>query len=158
MKDVEPVFKELGLSQEQAQKLIDVYAKQSVKDAEGINKNASKWWNDQQQTWRDSMKDDPELGKLVDAQGNFGPTSKIVETVGRALDGLQNPKLVSDFKAAMDLTGAGNNPAFVKVFYALASKVTEGTTYAAGGKPVAPAQQRPTAGAAMYPNLPSGAG
>src|SRR5262249_32010915 len=98
-----------------------------------------------------------DLGKLVGSNGNFGPDSELVRTVNQALDGLQNPKLVSDFKDAMELTGAGDNPAFVKVLYALASKVTEGTTYPTGGVPTA-AQKRPSAAAAVFPNLPSSQG
>lgn len=154
IKDAEPLFRELGLSQEKAQKLIDLYSKHGIKSLEEHNARASKWWNDRQQKWRDDMKKDPELSKLVGSNGNFGPDSPIVQTVNRALDGLQNPKLVSDFKEAMDSTGAGNNPAFVKVFYALASKVTEGTSYASNGNPVN-LSRRPTAAGAMYPNLRS---
>lgn len=153
-KEAEPLFRELGLSQEAAQKLVDLYAKHSIKSLEEHNSRANTWWAERQQEWRDSLKRDPEIGKLAGQNGNFGPDSKIVQTVNAALNDLQNPKLVSDFKEAMDLTGAGNNPAFVKVLYALASKVTEGTSYASGGNPVN-ASRRPTAAGAMYPNLRS---
>lgn len=153
--EAEPLFKELGLSQDAAQKLVDLYSKHSIKSLEEHNKSASDWWAKRQQDWREELKRDPQVGKLVGSNGNFGPDSAVVQTVNRALDGLQNPKLVSDFKEAMDLTGAGNNPAFVKVLYALASKVTEGTSYAANGNPVRPNAGRPTPGAAMYPNLRS---
>lgn len=151
--EVEPMFRELGLSQEQAQKLINHYVKESVKTNEAGLKANRDAWNTLQDTWREEVKRDPDLGKLS-INGNFGPESKLVQTMNRALDGLQNPKLVSDFKAAMDLTGAGNHPAFVKVFYAMASKLTEGTQYITGGVP-RPQGARPSAGASMYHNLPS---
>lgn len=153
VEEATPIFKELGLTQEQSQRLVDFYAKHSLKAGE----DAIRAWQDQRQEWREGLKSDEVLGKLVDKTGNFSPESPLVQTVNRALQGLQNPKLVSDFKAAMDMTGAGDNPAFVRVLYALASKVTEGTSYAAGG-PVNSGGKRPSAGAALYPNLPSAAG
>lgn len=153
LEQAEPLFRELGLSQEQAQKLVNHYVKESIKSGENSLKANRDAWNNLTQKWRDETAADPEIGKLS-VNGNFGPESKLVQTMNRALDGLQNPKLVSDFKAAMNLTGAGNHPAFVKVFYALASKVTEGTTYVSGNPPSA-AQKRPSPGGAMYPNLPS---
>lgn len=149
-----PLFKELGLSQDQAQKLVDLYSKHAIKSAEEHNAAGTKWWNDRQQAWRDELRNDPQVGKLVGSNGNFGPDSPLVQTVNRALDGLQNPKLAADFKEAMDSTGAGNNPAFVKVLYALASKVTEGTDYVVGGVPKGNSA-RPSPAAAMYPNLQS---
>lgn len=145
------LFKELNLSQEQSQKLIDLYTKHGLRSGdEAINS-----WLETRREWRESLKNDPVLGKLAGSDGNFGPDSPLVSTINRALTGLQNPKLVSDFKAAMELTGAGDNPAFVRVLHALASQVTEGTSHASGG-PVAAAAKRPaTAAAAIYPNLPS---
>lgn len=149
--EAEPIFKELGLTQENAQRLVDFYAKHAL----ASEKERMDTWLATRTEWRESMKSDETLGKLTGKDGNFGPDSPLVSTINRAMDGLQNPKLVSDFKAAMDMTGAGDNPAFVRVLYALASKVTEGTSYAAGG-PVKGNSSRPTAAAAMYPNLPSG--
>jgi len=144
------LFKELNLTQDQAQKLVDFYSEHAIKSS----KETLDAWTATRKEWRDGIANDPQLGKLTGSNGNFGPDSALVVTVNRALDGLQNPKLVSDFKDAMELTGAGDNPAFVKVLYALASKVTEGTTYARG-EPSRAANARPTAGAALYPNLPA---
>ena len=160
--EASPIFKELGLSQEASQKLVDFYAKHAL----ATNKEVMDAWTATRTEWRESMKTDPDLGKLVGKDGNFGPDSPLIQTVNRALDGLQNPKLVSDFKAAMDLTGAGDNPAFVRVLHALASKVTEGTSYAKGDPAKASVdprtgqlrEGRPSAAAAIYPNLPSAGG
>ena len=144
------LFKDLNLTQDQAQKLVDFYSEHAIKSS----KETLDAWQATRKEWREGIVNDPQLGKLTGSNGNFGPDSALVVTVNRALDGLQNPKLVSDFKDAMELTGAGDNPAFVKVLYALASKVTEGTTYARG-EPAKDANRRPTAGAALYPNLPA---
>jgi hypothetical protein len=151
--EAEPIFRELGLPQDAAQKLVDFYAKHAL----ASSKENLDAWMDTRQEWRDSMKSDPVLGKLVGKDGNFGPDSPLISTINRALEGLQNPKLVADFKAAMNLTGAGDNPAFVAVFHALASKLTEGTSYARG-EPTKTNSSRPTAGAALYPNLPPAGG
>lgn len=155
VEEASPIFRELGLSQEQTQKLVDFYSKHSIKSAEDLRKAGQDAYRDMRTEWRESMLSDEVLGKLTDKAGKHGPDSPLVVTVNRALDSLQNPKLVSDFKAAMDLTGAGDHPAFVRVLHALASKVTEGTSYAAGG-PVKEAGKRPSPAAAMYPHLPSG--
>lgn len=153
MAEVTPVFKELGLTQEQGQKLMDLYAKNGLKTAEA-NMAA---WQKTRADWRTELKTDPEIGKLTDRTGNFSASSPLVQTINDALNGLQNPKLVTDFKAAMDLTGAGDNPAFVKVLHALAKQVTEGTTHVTGGP--TNANRRPaSAGAALFPNLPSAQG
>jgi hypothetical protein len=149
--EASPLFKELGLTQDQAQKLVDFYSKHAL----ATSREALDGWMKTRSDWREGIKNDPKLGKLVGSDGNFGPDSPLVVTVTRALDGLQNPKLVADFKEAMELTGAGDNPAFVGVLHALASKLTEGTSYAQGS-PVASNSKRPSAGAALYPNLPAG--
>jgi hypothetical protein len=143
-----PIFKELGLTQEQSQKLVDFYATNALADS----KRSMDAWLETRRDWVKTMKSDETLGKLKGPDGNFGPDSKLVKTVNMAMDGLQNPQLVADFKAALNLTGAGDNPAVVRVLYALASQVSEGTEYAKGN-PTKPASGRPSPGAAMYPNL-----
>ena len=150
VEEASPIFKDLGLTQDQSQRLVDFYAKHALKSSE----EAIAAWSKTRTDWRASMKSDAELGKLTGKDGNFGPDSPLVSTIDRALTGLQNPKLVSDFKDAMNLTGAGDNPAFVRVLHALAKQVTEGTEYATGG-PVKGNSSRPSAAAAMYPNLSS---
>jgi hypothetical protein len=138
-----PLFKELGLTQEQGQKLVDFYSKNMV-----ASKTASdKAFADARAGWVDQLKADPVLGK------ELAPGGKVRTTVNSALESLQNPKLVSDFKEAMDQSGMGDNPAFVRVIYALASKLTEGTYVQ--GQPVK-GQARPSPAAAVFPNLPSG--
>jgi hypothetical protein len=56
----------------------------------------------------------------------------------------------------MDYTGAGNNPAFIRAFFKLAERLVEGS-HVTGKGPVQVRQDgtsgRPSAAAAMYPNL-----
>lgn len=145
------VFKDLGLSQDQAQKLMDVYASKSLEAAKEATDRGQKAVDEMRKSWRDSVAADPEIGKKL---------SEVKVTIGRALDSLGDQKLTSDFKAAMDLTGVGDHPAFVKAFYKLAQAVVEGS-HVSGGGPSPHGQApngklaKPTPAQAMYPNLPT---
>jgi hypothetical protein len=139
------LFKGLGLSQDQAQSLVDLYAKHSAESADAPYKA----WRDQQEAWRTEIKADPEIGGKLD---------EVRTTVAKAIDGLGDPKLASDFREAMTYTGAGNNPAFIRAFYKLAQKVTEGGPVT-GNNPSKFGQGeqggRRSIASALYPNLPS---
>lgn len=135
-----PIFKELGLSQEAGQKLINLYAEQTQAAIDA----PYRLWKETQDSWINEIKSDADLGGKLDL---------VKETVGRALDSLGDPKLKTDFKAAMDLTGAGNNPAFVRAFYKLSQAVTEGKPVS--GRPAGQSAAKPTAAQAIYPSLPS---
>lgn len=144
-KEITDTFKSLGLSQDQAQKLVDLYAKNAQEAAEA----PFKMWMDTQEKWRAEITNDPDVGKQL---------PQVKETIGRALDSLGDPGLTKAFKETMDFTGAGNNLAFVKVFWKLAQQLTEGRP-AEGGRPSAFGQQAPKAGPitpakALYPHLP----
>lgn len=140
-----PIFKELGISQEGAQKLVDFYAAQSKQAAEA----PVKYWQDMQEQWRTAVMADPEIGPKID---------QVKTTVSRAIDSIGDAKLAQEFREAMDLTGAGNNPAFIKAFYKLAQRLTEGSHVAGNGASPS-GQARPgsaptSAARALYPNLP----
>lgn len=141
------LFKEMNLSQAQAQSLVDFYAAKTREAAEA----PFNYYKEMQDKEVAKIKADPEIGGKLDA---------VKTTVSKALDGLGNPQLAADFRRDMDLTGAGNFHSFVKVIFALASKVTEGG-HVSGSAPSkygqqAPGGERRTAANALYPNLPSG--
>ena len=89
----------------------------------------------------------------------MGPKlDSVLDTISKAINGLGDAKLATDFRSAMDYTGAGNNPVVIKALWKLAAQVTEGS-HVAGLNPAAAGQQRPGAGPpttakALYPNLP----
>jgi hypothetical protein len=143
-KEIGGLFKGLNLSQEQGQKLVDFY---TAKTAESANQPYQVWQETQEQ-WIKEVKADRELGPRL---------NEVKTTISKAIDGLNDPKLARDFREAMDFTGAGNNPAFIRAFWKLAQMVTEGG-HVAGGGPSAQGQRRqgevPSAARAMYPNLP----
>ncbi len=141
--DVNILFKELNLSQAASQKLIDFVAPQILEALEAPFNH----YNETRQGWQK---------ETMDKYGTKLPEVK--QTVSKALDSLGNPKLAQSFREAMDLTGAGDNPAFIDVLFELAKKVTEGSHVkgsgpskfgqSSGNKPASAAQ-------AMYPHLPS---
>lgn len=142
----EQLFKDANLSQAGAQRFVDLHTA-ALKEA---LEAPAKVWEETRTRWIDEVKRDPEIGGKLD---------QVKTIVARAIDGLGDPKLAQDFRQAMDFTGAGNNPAFIRAFYKLAQKVTEGTSVP-GGTPVEVRsdgtirQSGPrTAAHALYPNL-----
>lgn len=142
---VNDLFKELNLSQEGGQKALDFYIKQT----EDAAQQPYKLYEAMRQGWRDEISRDPVIGGKLD---------QVKQTVGRALNVLGDTKLAQSFREAMDLTGAGDNPAFIRVLYALAQRVTEsshvvGNGPAPTGQGNRPSTGRPSMAQAMYPDL-----
>jgi hypothetical protein len=136
-----PIFKELNLSQDQAQKLVDFY---TSKQQEAIDA-PHKAYQELAKTWQDEVKA---------KYGNQLPEVKA--TIGRAIATLP-VETQAKFRAAMDLTGAGNNLAFVETFYALAKRATEGRPVVGSGPAAVgdPNKPPPSPAKALFPNLPS---
>ncbi|HID9280219.1 TPA: peptidase [Serratia marcescens] len=90
----EPIAKELGLTQEQAQKLVDIYPQ--------IQKQQAEAWSKQIAEWGEQVKADKEIGG-----------DKFTASVGlaqRALDQFGNPEL----REYLQVSGLGNHPALVR--------------------------------------------
>ena len=148
-----PLFKELGLSQEGAQKLFDFYNTATAAQAEAST-NAM---NAMRESWRGEVTKDPALGNGTD---NLKP--EVRANIAKAIEAVGDEKAVSAFKEAMDLTGAGDNPALIRGLNAIGKLLSEGTLVrGAGPSPagqVAPgAASRTSPAQALYPNLPSSA-
>lgn len=140
-----PIFKELGLTQEQAQKLVDVQIAREIAAAKG----PADAYAATRAEWQTAVKADPEIS----AAG----LDKVKTDIGRVIATLP-PDLAVDFRKAMDITGAGDHPAMVKALWKLSSLVTEGAHVS--GKGPSPQGQRapgstdkPTPAKALYPNL-----
>lgn len=148
--EIAPLFKELGLSQKSAQQLVDFYSKHAIKSAQEAYDTSAKLWQDTREAWINEVKASPDLGGKLD---------QVKATISRALDGLGDPKLATEFRQAMDYTGAGNHPAFIRTFYRMSQKLTEGTAVA-GGSPASVRSDgtvgRPSIAQAIYgPNGPA---
>lgn len=146
--EITPIFKELGLPQAGAQKLVDFYAAKLKETAEAPYKA----YTDMRDGWRKENIANPELG---DGKDNLRPevrkaTSDLINSLG--------PDLASKFREAMDLTGAGDHPAFVKAFTQFAKRFGEGSAVRGSGPSpagqTAPHAPPPSAAKALYPNLP----
>src|SRR6266849_1436215 len=136
-------FKELGLTQDQAQKLVDTYAK-STREAVEAPYRA---WANTQKEW------------LSDISDRFGSKSEAVRTdISKAIDSALPPSLARSFRSALDLTGAGSNPDVVEALSIMFKPFVEGGSIKPGGisgeankAPGAP--ERPSLAESMYPNL-----
>lgn len=143
-KQIDGMFREMGLTQEHGQKLVDFYVEKLNEAVEA----PSKFYADMRKGWVNELKADKEIGgKLPDVKVG----------IGRMLNSLGDKALVKSFNEAMDLTGAGDHPAFVKLFHKIAERLTEGGHVRSGNpNPGANPTGKPTGpgAAAMYPNLP----
>lgn len=147
------LFKDLGLSQDGAQKAVDFYREISTAAAQaGAKANA-----DMIVGWLKEAEEHPDL------RGKLGPGKEVNVRISKMLDSIPDQKLASDYRKAMDDSGIGNLTAFILVHDFFAKQLTEGTHVAGNGPskhgqsaPNAPAQ--PSAAAAMWPSLPSAGG
>ncbi|WP_196723581.1 peptidase [Providencia rettgeri] len=102
----EPVARELGLSNEQAQKIVDVYGStimpQLVKQQEAA-------WQKQVTGWAEAVKADKELG-----------SDESIGYAQKALDQFGSPEL-NEFL----LQGFGNHPEFVRIFSKIGKAMSE---------------------------------
>jgi hypothetical protein len=158
LETVTPIFKELGLSQEAAQRLIDLQIAREIESAKAPKATYDTLRSD----WRKETTTHKDISDFVDKASGKTGMDGVKANVGRALAALGDTELATGFKAAMDLTGAGDNPFFVRTFNKLASFVVEGTAVRGNGPSLggqrAPGARPPSTAAALYPNLPSATG
>lgn len=135
---VQPEFKELGLSQIQAQKFIDVYAAQVQVESQA----SSDSYNQVVKDWVDEAKNDKEIGG-----------DKFDENVGlakRAIDKYGTPKLVE----VLNQTGLGNHPEFIRLLTRVGKLIAEDDP----GGVTAPVASDKTPAEIFYPDLKPQAG
>lgn len=109
LKDFEPVARDLNLTNEQAQKLVDAYPKILA----GVQQRQAGAWQATTEQWAADVKADKEIGgdKLT---GNLSVAQ-------RALDQFGGPEL----KEYLNTTGLGNHPALVKAFIKVGKAMSE---------------------------------
>ncbi|MEK9753372.1 MAG: hypothetical protein VW338_09195 [Rhodospirillaceae bacterium] len=96
-----PLAKDAGLTQAQAQKFVDLYAD----NLKGAVEGQQKAWAETNDKWVEDAKADKEIGG-----------DKWDESVGVANAALKK-FAGEDFAAFSQYTGAGNNPAFIRLMY-----------------------------------------
>ncbi|HHQ5841859.1 TPA: peptidase [Enterobacter asburiae] len=109
LKDFEPVARDLNLTNEQAQKLVDAYPKILA----GVQHRQAEAWQKQTEGWAETVKADKEIGgdKLT---ANLSAAQ-------RALDQFGTPEL----KEYLEGTGLGNHPELVKAFIKIGKAMSE---------------------------------
>jgi hypothetical protein len=109
LKDFEPVARELNLTTEQAQKLVDAYPKILA----GVQQRQADAWQAQTEEWAATVKADKEIGgdKLT---ANLGVAQRALDTFG-------TPEL----KEYLNGTGLGNHPELVKAFVKVGKAMSE---------------------------------
>lgn len=124
------IAKELGLTQEQAQKAADVMVNQAKRQAETHAKLVS--------TWVETIKADKEIGG-----DKFGENMAVARS---ALDAFGTPEL----KDVLNATGFGNHPAIIRAFYKIGKAISDdGLVKGSPPGPVTDLASR------MFPTTPS---
>jgi hypothetical protein len=127
---------ELGIPQEGAQKMLDMY----TAEFKQISEAPMRAWTDLQTKWREEVTSDPVIGganlEKNLAATKAGLTALLGESAGK-------------FFEALNITGAGNNPEIVRGLIKAAAPhapagPVKGNPASAGGK---------TAGATLYPAM-----
>ena len=117
LESFEPLAKELGLTQEQADKLVGIHAESLQK----AHQQAAEQHSRQMEAWTKELRNDPEFGGAA-FDGNIKSAQKAVEQFGS--EGL---------KEALEETGLGNHPALVRTFAMIGKAISE-DGFVSGGK------------------------
>lgn len=113
---VQTAFKDLNLSQDQAQKLVDLVGPKFAELANG----PAKAWSDTQAQWN------------TEIATRFGERAEGIRAdINKAIDVALPPSIAKNFRAALDMTGAGSNPDYIEAMHVLLAPHFE-------GKPVVP--------------------
>lgn len=128
-------FKELGLTNEQAQRLVDMDAKRSASS----NEAAVAAQQQQVEAWVGELKNDPDFGGAK-FEANVGIANKALAAFG-------SPELTQFFKE----TGLGNHPLLVKAFHKAGTQLGEGSIH----KTTSDQPAERSIAERMYPNYPN---
>ena len=109
LKDFEPVARDLNLTNEQAQKLVDAYPKILA----GVQQRQAEAWQKQTEGWAETVKADKDIG-------GDNLTANL-SAAQRALDQFGTPEL----KEYLNSTGLGNHPDLVKTFVKIGKAMSE---------------------------------
>ncbi len=134
VKEFAPIAKELGLTNEAAQKLVDLYAK----GATGVVARQQEQWTAQVAEWAAAARADAEFG------GAAYDASVVIAQ--KAVAAFGTPA----FKAMLDASGFGNHPEWIRFAFRAGKTIKEGD-FIQGGDPAGKSQ---SAASVIYPNQP----
>lgn len=107
---LEPVARELGLNNEQAQKLVDIYGKDILPKIEA---RQQEHWAKQTEAWANEVKTDKEIGGDAFV-ANVGLAQKALDTFAPA-----------GLREYLETTGLGNHPDLVRCFVKVGKAMSE---------------------------------
>lgn len=107
VKAFEPIARELDLSNEQAQKLVDLYG---AKIMPQVIKQQAEQWQQQIDSWVKTVNDDQQLGSI-----------ESINHAQKALEKFGSP----DLKQYLNDTGLGNHPELIRVFANIGQAMAE---------------------------------
>ncbi|KAA0020728.1 peptidase [Salinicola corii] len=107
--EFEPIARELDLNQEQAQKLVDIYTRQS----QAAHQKQIEQYRETQEQWVKDLKSDAEFGGAK-FDANIKHAQRAIQEFGN--DGI---------KSLLDQSGLGNNPDVVKMFAVIGKRMAE---------------------------------
>jgi hypothetical protein len=121
--DATPVFKELGLSNEQANKLVPVAATFAKRIIEQRDQQIIGTIAEQRKSWLEEAKADKDIGGA-----NWDGT---LQTAAKALDTLGFPK-GSPLRNLLDESGLGNHPEMIRAFAKVGKAIGEDDNFPRG--------------------------
>jgi hypothetical protein len=114
--DLKGQLKDMGASQDQAQKIIDLQVKTNAKAYEA----QVEAWQKTQSDWKEAAQNDEEYGK-----GDFEANMVIARRGMREVGG-------APLAEALDKTGMGSHPEFIRAFYRMGKAIGE-DSFSIGG-------------------------
>lgn len=121
VKDFAAIAKADNLSQEGAQRYVDLFQKYTAEQAQKAADAEAKQWNDTLENWRKQGQDDPETGGQ-NYEANRGLANAVIAAYG-------GPKFVE----AMTVTGMANHPELLRFAMKLGKAIGEDKLKLGGG-------------------------
>jgi hypothetical protein len=143
--DFKALAKELGLSQDAAQKLVDFQGGR-LKD---IVEAPHRAWADVTKQWTDAIKADPEIGGAK-FDASRATAARVFDHTIPGNPIVRNEAEAAALREALDVTGAGNNPAVVRAFARLGALINAEPNGLVLGRPAASAPK--SAAEVLYPS------
>ncbi|MEW6626576.1 MAG: hypothetical protein AB1431_07290 [Pseudomonadota bacterium] len=116
LEEATPIFKEIGLSNEAANKVLPLAQSLMTKTHEAAVQSMIDAGAQQRKAWLDEAKADPEIGG--------GKWDATLHSAAKALDALGYPE-GSPFRAALTETGFGNHPEMIRAMAKVGAMVGE---------------------------------
>ena len=128
--------KKNGLSQEALQAVVELSAQNVQDNLQAYDQHLGQNWTATREAWANEVKGHPELGgdnlpkTVADANTaikSFGKMIEIMGDDGKPVLGTDGkPRMTNDVAQALEVTGAGDHPAIVRMFAQLGGLVGEG--------------------------------